>query len=140
MQSREAIRTLFYEAWGKHKNKQDLTAEETLLAQLIEQHPDYIEIFDDEEKHLNTDFKTDGSEENPFLHLSFHHALLDQVGVDQPQGIRALYEQLVKKVGDAHEAEHQIMSILAHMIWEMLKSKKTFDHEDYLKEIQKLIR
>ena len=139
MQSREDTRAVFFEAWNKHKAKQTLTPMEEQLIQLIEIHPEYKEIFENPDKFLEEDFKVEDHEENPFLHLGFHYTLLEQISLDQPPGIRSLYEQLVKKVGDVHKAEHQIMSILVHMIWEMLQSKQPFDHEDYLKEISKLV-
>ena len=42
---------------------------------------------------------------NPFLHLSLHLAIEEQLSIDQPPGIRASFEALAEKRGE-HDAKH----------------------------------
>lgn len=139
MQSRDETRAVFFDAWYKYKAQEKLTPMQEQLVQLIEAHPEYLDIFNHPEKYKDVDFKVADHEENPFLHLGCHYTILEQVSIDQPQGMRSVYEQLVKQTKDVHEAEHQIMGILGKLIWKMLKEDKAFDQQDYLKQIQQLI-
>lgn len=140
MQSRDETRTVFFDAWYKYKAQEELTPMQEQLVQLIEAHPEYLDIFNHPEKYKEADFKVADNVENPFLHLGCHYTILEQVSLDQPQGIRSLYEKLVKQTSNVHDAEHQIMGILGKLIWKMLKEDKAFDQQDYLKQIKQLIR
>ncbi len=45
-------------------------------------------------------------ETNPFLHMGMHLALQEQVALDRPAGIQAVYRQLGEQLGDVHDTEH----------------------------------
>jgi hypothetical protein len=76
-------------------------------------------IYADEDRLLKDFFDLDAAKgkSNPFLHLSMHLSIAEQVSVDQPSGIRAAYETLAIKLASEHEAHHQIMECLGEMLW-----------------------
>ena len=43
---------------------------------------------------------------NPFLHLSMHLTLTEQLSIDQPRGIRQAVELLAARRGSMHAAQH----------------------------------
>ena len=49
---------------------------------------------------------------NPFLHLSLHLAVAEQLAIDQPPGIRAQFERLRAAKGDEHAALHAVLECL----------------------------
>ena len=68
---------------------------------------------------------------NPFLHLSLHLAIAEQISIDQPKGIKAAYFALRQKM-EVHDAEHLIMECLGEAIWRSQRDKAPMDGEAYL--------
>jgi len=136
-QDRNQLRSVFFQVWEKKLNNLPLDAMETILANIIEQHPEYHNILAEKEKNLDKDYSPDVGETNPFLHMSMHIAIHEQLSIDQPVGIKTAYQGLLSKLGDSHEVEHRIMDCLAEMIWESQKYQTLPDQEQYLKCISK---
>jgi hypothetical protein len=78
-------------------------------------------------------------ETNPFLHMSMHIAIAEQLGTNRPAGIKDLYQQLVTKLGDAHTVEHHIMECLGQMMWEAQHNQAMPDEQQYLECLRKLL-
>ena len=102
---------------------------ETLGLEVVLLHPEYHGFLDDTEKNRSRDF-TD--EANPFLHMSLHLALMEQLQIDQPAGVAQGFAALLAKTGDRHEALHEAIECLAEMIWRAQKDKAPPDAGFYL--------
>jgi hypothetical protein len=76
-------------------------------------------------------------ETNPFLHLSMHLSLSEQLAIDQPGGITMRYTQLIEQHGDEHAAQHNVMDCLAEMIWQAQRNKQAPDAQVYLECLDK---
>ena len=87
--SRDDARHFLIDAWAKHRARQPLSELETLAAGLIALHPEYQPVMENPERYADRDWQPESGETNPFLHLSLHLAVAEQLGVDQPPGIRA---------------------------------------------------
>jgi len=88
--SREQVRRFFCQAWRKHQERQILEGAEVTAADLIEQHPEYHALLENPEAAVEQEFTPENGQMNPFLHLSLHLAVADQISIDQPPGIRAI--------------------------------------------------
>ena len=75
--------------------------------------------------------------ENPFLHLSMHLSISEQVSIDQPRGIRAAVEALAAKRGSLHEAQHEVMECLGRMLWEAQRSARSPDGDAYVECVRR---
>ncbi len=137
-QDRNAMRKVFFEAWRKHRAQEKLEAMETILVQIITLHPEYHALFENEENLLQ-DFPSITGEPNPFLHLSLHLAIHEQLSLQRPEELANLYQQLVNKHSDAHKAEHQIMECLSEMIWQAQRSQSMADESQYIDCIRKKV-
>ena len=73
---------------------------------------------------------------NPFLHLSLHLAIADQISIDQPPGIRSAYNDLRQRL-DVHEAEHALMECLGETLWHAQKNGGAMDSFAYLECIRR---
>ena len=73
----------------------------------------------DEAAALAAVYRVEDGRENPFLHLSMHLSILEQVGIDQPTGIRQAVELLAARRNSLHEAHHEVMECLGEMIWSL---------------------
>ncbi|MEI7611921.1 MAG: DUF1841 family protein [Betaproteobacteria bacterium] len=129
--SREQVRRFFCEAWRKHRERLVLEGAETVAADLIVQHPEYHALLEKPEAAVEQEFTPEGGQMNPFLHLSLHLAIADQISIDQPQGIRAAYTSLRDRL-DVHQAEHAIMECLGEALWHAQRNGGTIDGEQYL--------
>ena len=75
---------------------------------------------------------------NPFLHLSLHLALQEQIQTNRPEGIQAVYLKLIKKHLDSHQVEHAMMEVLEYILWEAQKNNQMPDEKVYLDACEKL--
>ena len=131
--SRDQVRQFFFGVWKKYKDKLPLEGAETLALSAILQHPEYHAMLDQPERHLDRDYPPEFGETNPFLHLSMHLAIAEQVSVDQPPGIRARYQALLKRYGNAMDAQHDVMDCLGEMIWQAQRDQTAYDPAAYLR-------
>ncbi|MGD8526099.1 MAG: DUF1841 family protein [Thioalkalispiraceae bacterium] len=136
---RGQLRKMFFTSWQKHQSGETLEPLEQLVAQIIQQHPEYHALLDDEQKYLDKDYTPEMGETNPFLHMSMHIAIAEQLGTNRPAGIKDLYQQLVTKLGDAHTVEHHIMECLGQMMWEAQHNQAMPDEQQYLECLRKLL-
>jgi hypothetical protein len=75
-------------------------------------------------------------ETNPFLHMSLHLSVLEQININQPTGIATIFTQLKLKYQDEHAAQHDLMDCLAETIWQAQRSGQGLDSESYLQMMQ----
>jgi len=136
-QNREQLRRFFQTTWQKRLDGEPLQPLEQLVAQVIEQHPEYHPHLSDEDQ-LQRDFTPEQGETNPWLHMGMHISLGEQLGADRPPGIRASYQQIVARFGDAHTAEHAMMDCLGVVLWEAQRAGRTPDDNAYLECLRKL--
>jgi len=132
------MRKVFFDAWKKHRAQEKLEAMETILVQIITLHPEYHALFENEENLLQ-DFPSATGEPNPFLHLSLHLAIQEQLSLQHPAELTDLYQKLVGKHSDVHKAEHQIMECLSEMIWQAQRSQGMADENQYIDCIRKKV-
>lgn len=130
--SRNEARGFLFEAWRKYNAREPLTPLETIAVGIIAKHPGYHPLLANRETFVERDYAPEHGETNPFLHLSMHLAIHEQVSIDQPHGVRDAHLALSKKLGDAHEAEHEMMDCLAEMIWQSQRHKTAPDASLYL--------
>lgn len=112
---------------------------EQMVAQVVQQHPEYHPLLNDEQAHLDKDYTPEMGETNPFLHMSMHIAIAEQLSIDRPVGIKDLYHQLLGKYKEAHSVEHHIMECLGQMMWEAQRNQSMPDEQHYLECLRQLL-
>lgn len=133
--TREQVREFFTEAWRKHRAGTVLTPLETMAADLIGLHPEYHGDLEDPEAAAR-DYPVEEGRTNPFLHLSMHLAIAEQVSIDHPPGIRAAWRSLLG-TRDEHEAAHVVMEALGEVVWEAQRLGVPLDNDRYLDLIRR---
>ena len=134
--NRDQARRFFFDVWARRSLGQSLQPLERLVLGILLEHPEYHTILDDPDRHLERDWLPTGGETNPFLHLSLHLAIEEQLSIDQPPGIRAGCRTLEHALGDAHAARHVILECLAETIWQAQHHGTAYDGEAYLRRIE----
>jgi hypothetical protein len=130
--SQHDVRRFFCDVAAKRRDGRPLTALEDLAAQWIAQHPEYAGDLADTDAALAAVYSVDDGRTNPFLHLSMHLSISEQVSIDQPRGIRQAFELLAARRGSAHEAQHEVMECLGEMLWASQRSGLPPDGEAYI--------
>jgi hypothetical protein len=130
--SRDESRRFLAGAWAKFRAAQPLSQLERLAAELIAMHPEYHGLLEDAERHLDRDYLPEAGETNPFLHLSLHVAVAEQIAIDQPPGLRAHFERLRAARGDEHAALHVLVECLGETIWQSQRTSTPPDANVYL--------
>jgi hypothetical protein len=105
---------------------------EMQAADWIDQHPEYHAELADEAAALAADFSVEEGRTNPFLHLSMHLSITEQISIDQPTGIRQAVELLAARKQSLHRAHHDVMECLGEMIWQAQRSGTPPDGQAYL--------
>lgn len=137
-QNRQQLRQMYFDAWQKKCNGETLTALETMVAQVILEHPEYQQLFSNESS-LDQEYFVENGQTNPFLHMGLHISLHEQISTDRPAGIRSLYQQLQTKFQDNHEAEHQMIECLTESLWLAQRNNTSPSESAYLNALKKLL-
>jgi Domain of unknown function (DUF1841) len=127
--SREEVRETFFGAWRRYRAGQPLVGIEALALEVILLHPEYHQALSEPDRTLDKDYF---HESNPFLHMSLHVALEEQLSIDQPPGIAQRFTALVSKFQDRHEALHQALECLAETVWRAQRDRAPPDAAAYL--------
>lgn len=130
--SRDQVRQFFFDVWAKYRAGQALMGAEQPALEAVLAHPEYHALLEAPERYQDRDYRPESGETNPFLHLSMHLAIAEQLSVDQPAGVRARYQSLLQQTGDAMTAQHAMMECLAEMIWQAQRYQTAFDAGAYM--------
>ena len=135
--NREQVRDAFFGAWRKYRSGEPLVGIESLALDVILLHPEYHDILSKPERHRDKDY-VDTS--NPFLHMSLHVALEEQLSIDQPPGIVARWRVLLARYGERHAALHQAIECLAETVWRAQREGAAPDAGAYLSCLERRAR
>jgi hypothetical protein len=129
--SREQARRLFFETWRKYRAGEPLVGLEQTVAAVMLLHPEYHRLLDQPERYVDRDYLPDSGELNPFLHLSLHLAVAEQLAIDQPRGIGQRFSALAARQ-DEHDALHAVLDCLGETVWEASRTGAAPDEQKYL--------
>lgn len=133
--SRDQVRQFFADTWRKHRHEDILSPLEAIALDWILEHPEYHRDLESDEA-TTADYPVEAGRTNPFLHLSMHLAIAEQLSIDQPPGIREAYQRLSART-DAHHAAHEIMECLGQVVWEAQRNRTPLNSEAYLELIRR---
>ena len=136
-QDRASLRRMYVDAWRKHREHRVLEPLETLIVEVVGEHHEYHALLDDVSA-LTRDWTPEQSATNPFLHMSLHLAIREQVATDRPPGIAAIHATLARAAGDSHEAEHLMIECLGAALWEAQRSGQPPDEAAYVEAVRAL--
>ena len=130
--SREQVRDFFFEAWRKYRAAEPLAGLETVALEIALLHPEYQPVLDSPDRFREQEYFPELGATNPFLHMSLHMALEEQLSIDQPKGVVLAFAALVERTGDRHDALHEAIECLAEMVWRSQRDAAPPDPVAYL--------
>lgn len=134
--SQHDVRRFLCGTYRKHRTGEPLTPIEAIAADWIAEHPEYHADLADEAAALAAVYTVEGGRTNPFLHLSMHLTIAEQVSIDQPRGVRQAMDLLAARRGTLHAAHHEAMEALGEMVWESQRRGQPPDGERYLERLR----
>jgi len=134
--SRAEVRSFFIESWKKTRDSGPATPLETLAGEWVREHPEYHKLLSGDSEDV-AGFNAGEGEANPFLHLSMHLSISEQVSIDQPPGIRAAAARLEARLGSLHDAQHAMMECLGETLWTAQRNSSEPDGSAYLECIER---
>ncbi len=134
--SRDEVREFFFNTWLKYKQLQMLSDLEKLSLNVMLLHPEYHSVLDAPAKFMHQEYFPELGETNPFLHMSLHLSVLEQISINQPIGITDLYKKLVNKHQNEQDAIQDMIECLGEMIWQAQRCSSQPDGALYLSLLQ----
>jgi hypothetical protein len=135
--SRDEVRKFFFEAWEKHRARRPLVGLETVAVDVVLAHPEYQTLLENAEAESARDYGVDAGVQNPFLHLSLHLAIEEQLSIDQPPGLRAEFERIAARAGERHAALHAVLECLGETVWRSQRQGLPPDADAYLECVKR---
>jgi len=136
--TREQARETFFRAWRTYREGRPLAGMDALALEVMLQHPEYHGALEHPERTRDKDYV---DESNPFLHMSLHMALEEQLSIDQPPGIRGAWDALLRRhAGERHEALHEALECLAETMWRAQRDAMPPDAALYLSCLERRAR
>ena len=117
--TRDQARELFFGAWRKYRDGEPLAGMDSLGLDVILLHPEYHAILELPARYRDQDYV---GEANPFLHMSLHVALEEQLSFEQPP------------------APHEAIECLAETLWRAQRDGAAPDAAAYLECLAKSAR
>jgi len=138
--SRDQARGFFFETWRKYRAAIPLAGLETIGLEVMLLHPEYHRVLDDPERYSTQEYFPEAGETNPFLHMSLHLALEEQLSIDQPPGIARHVAALAGRHGERHAALHEALECLAETVWRAQRDRAPPDAAAYLECLERRAR
>ena len=139
-ESRQDTRSVFFTAWKKYRDKKPLEGVESIVVQVVVNHPEYHALLENPDQFQDRDYLPEHGETNPFLHLGMHVAIEEQLSMNRPSGIREYFQRLTDAHQDAHAALHAIMECLGEMLWHAQRDGTAPDEALYFSCLDKQLQ
>ena len=135
--SQDDVRRFFCATYQRQRGGLPLEPMQAAAAGWVDDHPEYHTALADEAAALQARYTVEDGRSNPFLHLSMHLSIHEQLAIDQPTGIRQAVELLAARRGSLHAAHHEVMECLGEMIWASQRSGLPPDGQAYLEAVRR---
>jgi hypothetical protein len=136
---RSASREHLHFLWEKVKNNEldGLSEEDRRLAETMLLHEDeFFNVFEFADVLHDREFDPD-TDVNPFLHITIHTVVENQLAAKDPVEVFQFYNAMRKKKCSHHETIHLIGAILAPLMFDTMKNKEPFDNKRYVSLLKK---
>ncbi len=135
--TRDEAREFLFTVRAKAVAGAPLTPLEATAARILDDHPEYHRHLDDPARWREHTWRPEDGETNPFLHLSLHLAIEEQLSIDHPKGIRQAVARLASRMDSAHDARHAVMDLLVEALWTAQRGGPPLSEAGYLEAIER---
>lgn len=129
---RRLFRENIHRIWGMVKagRRNELSEKDNDLALILMDHQEYSDHFENSEILDGREYDA-GTQFNPFLHISTHKMVEDQLSADSPVETGLFCEAMEEKGLSLHDAVHFVIMILLHVLYTSQAGRQSFDKGRY---------
>ncbi len=117
--------------------KLPLDGEDALIANIMDQHPEFDEIWPLGEMSSHPQ-EVNGTIVNPFIHTTLHMIIEKQIDMENPPEVAETLQALLAQRLDRHEAIHRIVSVYADLYFRNFRKGAAFEEGIYLEGLKEL--
>ena len=114
-----------------------LDGEDALIANIMDQHPEFDEIWPLGEFSSHPQ-EVNGTVVNPFVHTTLHVIVEKQIEMENPPEVKETLKSLLAQGMDHHEAIHRIVTVYADLYFRNFRKGAAFEESIYLEELKEL--
>jgi hypothetical protein len=135
---RKLLRQNIHRIWSMVKSgrRDELSEADNYLAEILMEHEEYSDHFENTDILDGREYEA-GAKFNPFLHISTHRMVEDQLLADSPVETAIFCEAMEAKGFSRHDAIHFIIMILLHVMYVSASSNRPFDATRYKRLLTK---
>ena len=133
---RSLSRSHIADIWRRGQKGETLAGEDLTYYAAMREHTEYHDIWERAAELGDNEINVNGT--NPFLHISMHSVVENQIASRNPPETDQTVFRLMKAGLDRHESLHRIAGVLTELMWEMMHAGKTFDLATYRRRLRAL--
>lgn len=122
---RQALRQL----WSRRDERASMHPREQRILHFLEMHPEFSPYWEGREP---------DEDENPFLHVTYHMHLDNQLASGDPPQAKAAFERLTAMDVSEHDALHELLKVLIVELYRMTERGGAFNMDSYVKQLDAL--
>jgi hypothetical protein len=134
---RELTHNLGYLLWQQAKLGQTFEGEKALHVKAMRDHPEYYDVWEHANEFLQESVEIDGV--NPFLHVTMHTIVENQIAQGQPPEPGAVVEYKTSHNTPRHQCIHEIGVAFTRFLHPVLLDNEPFDEDAYRRELIKML-
>lgn len=127
-----------HDLWLRAKEGELLESEEAVLARMMQEHVEYVDIWERLDKLGGDELVVNGV--NPIMHISMHSVIENQIEQNDPPEVRKALDSLLKRSVSRHEAIHTIAYEFNMELFPVLKHSRPFNNGAYQRRLEKIAR
>lgn len=135
----DELRQQYCDVWQLYQNQQPLSPLQQQICAVILEHPEYHSELEKAEQSRARIYHPELGESNPFLHMSLHLAIREQLSLDNPRGINEIYQEMLNQFHNPHTAQHQMMFGLSQFMLRIAHSEEMPEIAEYLQLLRELV-
>ena len=127
-----------HDLWLRAKEGELLEGEEAILARMMQEHTEYIDVWERLDELGGDEIVVNGV--SPIMHISMHSVIENQLEQNTPLEARKTLDALLKRGTSRHEAIHAIAYEFNMELFPVLKDSRPFNNIAYKRRLEKIAR
>ncbi|MHB1286016.1 MAG: DUF1841 family protein [Leptospirales bacterium] len=115
---------------AEKRKTEELEGEDAKIASIMAAHPELDPFWSLGEASASPQ-EVDGQMVNPFVHVTLHLVVENQIEREYPQEVKKTFMRLVEQGDTEHDALHSIISVYANLYFRALRKGQSFDESEY---------
>lgn len=127
-------RRRIHDLWHRIQAEAELSGDDKRLADILLEHEEYHAFWAGEA----ADDPIAAGEGDPYLHVSLHLAIENQIVEDSPRQVHRYVLQRTAENASRHETIHEIVAVFSEYLFEALRYRRQFNRSEYTQRLHEM--